>query len=148
MSTKSIWIEIDSLHSDILLRGIREGLMPNIARIMERGGASEWTMKFRFRSRWASAHTGLSVTEHSAIAYDRIHTRHLPDAYRYHEPVPSGTAYWHLLGKTGKRVLVINSVNPIHDGRRERHPAQRLGGARRRPPQEADILSARNCGEP
>ena len=113
LSTKSIWIEIDSLHSDVLLQGISEGLMPNIARIMDRGGATRVDYEVPLQvAAWASAHTGLSVTEHSAIAFDRI----IPGTYRMRidtEPVPSGTAYWHLIGKTGKRVLVINSVNPI-----------------------------------
>ena len=87
--------------------------MPNIARIMERGGAARVDYEIPLQvSAWASAHTGLSVIEHSAIAYDRI----IPGTYRMRidtEPVPGGTAYWHLLGKTGKRVLAINSVNPI-----------------------------------
>ena len=87
--------------------------MPNIARIMERGGATRVDYEIPLQvAAWASAHTGLSVVEHRAIAYDRI----IPGTYRMRidtEPVPSGTAYWHMLGKTGKRVLAINSVNPI-----------------------------------
>jgi predicted AlkP superfamily phosphohydrolase/phosphomutase len=113
MTARSIWIEIDSLHSNVLLQAIGEGLMPNIARVLQEGGATRVTYEVPLQvAAWASAHTGLSVNEHCALAYDRI----IPRTYRMRidtQPVPPGTAYWDLIGKIGKRVLVINSVNPI-----------------------------------
>ena len=62
---------------------------------------------------WATAHTGLSVAEHSAIAYRPDDFRAPTECVSIHgrfRPVPP---IGRSLGKTGKRVLVINSVNPI-----------------------------------
>ena len=111
MSTRSIWIEIDSLHSKVMLRAIEQGLMPNLARILEAGASAEVCYEIPLQvSAWATAHTGLSVAEHGATAYDQP----IPGTYRMRierRPIPTGTAYWDLLSKMGKRVLVINSVN-------------------------------------
>ena len=113
MTTRSIWIELDSLHSSVLLRAINEGLMPNLARIRERGTATRVEYEIPLQvAAWATAHTGLSVAEHGAIAYDQP----IPDTYRMRiepRPAPPDAAYWNALGKMGKRVLVINSVNSI-----------------------------------
>jgi len=113
VTTRSIWIEIDSLHSEVLLRAINQGLMPNLARIMECGGATEVGYEIPLQvAAWATAHTGLSVTKHGAIAFDQ----RIPGTYRMRietRPIPPGIAYWDVLGKVGKRVLVINSVNAI-----------------------------------
>lgn len=111
MTARSIWIEIDSLHSNILLRAIDQGLMPNLARVVACGGRSRLGYEIPLQvAAWATAHTGLSVAEHGVTAYDQ----HIPGSYRTRiepRPVPPGSAYWDLLSKMGKRVLVINSVN-------------------------------------
>lgn len=113
MPAKSIWIEIDSLHSTILLRALRQGLLPNIARAMVRGSRTKVNYEIPLQvAAWATAHTGLSVAAHGATAYDQ----RIPGTYRMRvetRPIPPGTTYWEFLGRMGKRVLVINSVNAI-----------------------------------
>ncbi len=111
MTTKSIWIEIDSLHSTILLRALKQGLLPNIARVVERGSRAKVNYEVPTQvAAWATAHTGNSVALHGALAYDQ----RIPGTYRMRiktRPIQPGTTYWEFLGRMGKRVLVINSVN-------------------------------------
>jgi predicted AlkP superfamily phosphohydrolase/phosphomutase len=113
MTAKSIWIELDSLHSSVLSRGIREGIMPNLAQLMARCGATKVDYEIPLQvAAWATAHTGLSVADHGATAFDQ----RIPGTYRMRiqpSPVKPGSTYWEHLGKSGKRVLVINSVNAI-----------------------------------
>jgi predicted AlkP superfamily phosphohydrolase/phosphomutase len=113
MTAKSIWIELDSLHSSILLRGIRDGIMPNLAKLMARCGATRVDYEIPLQvAAWATAHTGLSVADHGATAFDQ----RIPGTYRMRiepRPVKPGSTYWEILGRSGKRVLVINSVNTI-----------------------------------
>ena len=113
MTAKSIWIELDSLHSSVLRRGIRDGIMPNLARLMERCGATRVDYEIPLQvAAWATAHTGLSVADHGATAFDQ----RIPGTYRMRiepRPVKPGSTYWEVLSKSGKRVLVINSVNTI-----------------------------------
>ncbi|MGH6824134.1 alkaline phosphatase family protein [Methyloceanibacter sp.] len=114
MTAKSIWIELDSLHSSILLRGVRDGIMPNLARLMARSGATRVNYEIPLQvAAWATAHTGLSVADHGATAFDQP----IPGTYRMRiqpRPVKPGSTYWEVLGRSGKRVLVVNSVNAIH----------------------------------
>lgn len=113
MTAKSIWIELDSLHSDILRRGIRDGIMPNLAQLMASCGATRVDYEIPLQvAAWATAHTGLSVADHGATAFDQ----RIQGTYRMRiepRPVKAGSTYWEHLGKSGKRVLVINSVNTI-----------------------------------
>ncbi len=113
MIAKSIWIELDSLHSSILLRGIRDGIMPNLARLRERCGDARVDYEIPLQvAAWATAHTGLSVTDHGATGFDQ----RIPGTYRTRIepwPIKAGSTYWEHLSKSGKRVLVINSVNGI-----------------------------------
>ena len=113
MSARSIWIEIDSLHSAVMQRAIEQGLMPHLKRIMQTGSSTEVCYEVPLQiSAWATAHTGLSVTEHGATAYDQC----IPGTYRMRikkRPIPTGVTYWDFLSKMGKRVLILNSVNAI-----------------------------------
>ena len=145
MTAKSIWIELDSLHSSILLRGIRDGIMPNLAKLMARCGATRVDYEIPLQvAAWATAHTGLSVADHGATAFDQ----RIPGTYRMRiepRPVKPGSTYWEILGRSGKRVLVINSHS---DARGERHSAQRVGDACRRPACQGHVLSPRDRREP
>lgn len=113
VTAKSIWIEIDSLHSTVLLRALNQGLMPNIARAIERGSRAKVNYEIPLQvAAWASAHTGASVAEHGALAFDQ----QVPGTYRMRietRPIRPGMTYWEFLSRMGKRVLVINSVNAI-----------------------------------
>jgi predicted AlkP superfamily phosphohydrolase/phosphomutase len=156
MTAKSIWIELDSLHSSILLRGIRNGIIPNLGRLMERCGAAcvEYEIPLQVAA-WATAHTGVSVAEHGATAYDQ----RIPGTYRMRiepRPVKPGSTYWELLGKSGKRVLVINGVNAIQTpevngiqlNEWATHVAGRRAKATSYPPEVAASLDREFPGDP
>jgi predicted AlkP superfamily phosphohydrolase/phosphomutase len=156
MTAKSIWIELDSLHSSILLRGIRDGIMPNLAKLMARCGATRVDYEIPLQvAAWATAHTGLSVADHGATAFDQ----RIQDTYRMRiepRPVKAGSTYWEHLGKSGKRVLVINSVNPIQtpevNGIQLNEWATHVAGRRPKPtsypPEIAASLAAEFAADP
>jgi predicted AlkP superfamily phosphohydrolase/phosphomutase len=113
MTAKSIWIELDSVHSDVLARAMEAGRMPNLAGLA--AGAAVKKIRYEIPlqvAAWGTAHTGLSVAQHGAFAFD------MPRRGSYRmaietNPIDPGHSCWDILSRAGKRVLVINSVNPI-----------------------------------
>jgi predicted AlkP superfamily phosphohydrolase/phosphomutase len=110
MSTKSLLIELDSVHSRLIRFAAANGFMPCLAQLMDQGACRDVEYEIPLQvAAWQSSQTGLSAVEHQFISFDNV----LPGSYRNTRGFKHGahlTRYWDHLSEAGKRVLVINNV--------------------------------------
>lgn len=105
---KTLLIGIDSVHSCILRRAVKAGLMPELARFIERG--REDPLQFEIglsRASWASLHTGASAGRHGAYAFEALQ----PGSYRlriFADRTLPLAPFWRRLSEAGLRVLIMN----------------------------------------
>jgi predicted AlkP superfamily phosphohydrolase/phosphomutase len=110
MSTTSLLIELDSVHSRLIRFAVDNGFMPCLAGLMGQGVCKSVEYEIPLQvAAWQSSQTGLSAVEHQFISFDNV----LPGSYRNTRGFKHGgrlTRYWEHLSAAGKRVLVLNNV--------------------------------------
>lgn len=152
MSTKSLLIELDSIHSRLIQFAVANGFMPCLARLKGQGACRNVEYEIPLQvAAWQSSQTGLSAHEHQFISFENT----LPGSYRSTRGFKHGARlnrYWDYLSESGKRVLVMNNVmgasvketiNGIHICSFATHVSGEYGDIKAHPAVHAHELSRR-----
>jgi predicted AlkP superfamily phosphohydrolase/phosphomutase len=111
MSTKSLLIELDSVHSRLIQHAAVSGFMPRLARLMDGGFCRPVEFEIPLQvAAWQSSQTGLSAVDHQFVSFDNLRAGSYRNM-RGFKHAAHLTRYWDHLSQAGKRVLVFNSVN-------------------------------------
>jgi len=109
LGTKIILIGIDGADWKVMLPLVKEGMLPNIASLMERG-VSAWCRTFKPAKSpviWTSIATGVGPEKHGIVDYDVV----VDPEKGLVVPVTSNArkvnALWNILSEAGLRVGVV-----------------------------------------
>jgi predicted AlkP superfamily phosphohydrolase/phosphomutase len=110
MSTKSLLIELDSVHSRLIQHAAVSGFMPRLARLMYGGVCRPVEFEIPLQvAAWQSSQTGLSAVDHQFVSFDNLRSGSYRNTRGFRHAAHL-TRYWDYLSEAGKRVLVFNSV--------------------------------------
>ena len=110
MNRRLLLISFDSASPALVEEGMREGWLPNLARLRERGayGRLRSTADWLVSSHWASFSLGTPPNEHGCYHFlqwraDRMRVMRLEPAWMIREP------FWRELAERGTRVVVLDA---------------------------------------
>ena len=109
--SKVLILGLDGANPDLLLGWAREGLLPNLASLVDRGryGKTRGLQGFFIGSTWPSIHTGLTPANHGFHYLAQIRA----GSYEYYDPAESGLysgkPFWKVLGDAGKRIAILDA---------------------------------------
>lgn len=108
-SSKILFIGIDALDKDLILRWAKEGLLPSFRTLLEKG-AWELTTNppgLYVGAVWPSFFTGVSPARHGRYCHTQI-TPGTYDNHRFHASEIKWGPFWNDLSRAGKRLAVID----------------------------------------
>jgi predicted AlkP superfamily phosphohydrolase/phosphomutase len=112
---------IDGVPCSLLRRFIGEGIMPNLARMVEKGTLSEMTASIPEVSStsWSTFMTGVNPGRHGIFGFMELQKGSYQWKFPNFDDLQSETL-WDIAGKSGKRSIVINVPST--------YPARKLNG--------------------